>query len=52
MDDENAARKEVIIMEKAKRSEMRERAMECFGTSRKRLAEQLGNEKEAKKTKI
>ncbi len=51
VDKENAARKEMIIMEKAKGSEMRERAMECFGASRKRLAVQLGKEKEAKKTR-
>ncbi|CAB4004198.1 Hypothetical predicted protein [Paramuricea clavata] len=51
MEEENIARKEVIEMEKAKGTEMRERAMECLGESRKRLAEQLGKEKEAKKTR-
>ena len=51
MDEENAARKEMIIMEKAKGLEIRERAMECFGASRKKLAEQLGKEKEVKKTR-
>ncbi|CAB4039341.1 Hypothetical predicted protein, partial [Paramuricea clavata] len=49
MEEENIARKEVIEMEKAKGTEMRERAMECFGESRKRLAEQLGKEKGAKR---
>ena len=51
MEEENIARKEVVEMEKAKGSAMRERAMECFGESRKRLAEQLGKDKEAKKTR-
>ena len=51
VDEENAAKKEMIIMEKAKGSEMRELVMECFGASRKRLAEQLGKEKEAKKSR-
>ena len=41
----------MIIIEKAKGSEMRERVMECLGASRKTSAEQLGKEKEAKKTR-
>ena len=51
VDEENAARNEMIMMEKTKGAEMRERAMECYGASRKRLAEQLGKEKETKKTR-
>lgn len=51
MEEENIARKEVIEMEKEKGSEIRERAIECFGESRKRLAKQLGKQKEAKKNR-
>lgn len=51
MEEENIARKEVIEMEKEKGSEIRERAIDCFGESRKRLAKQLGKQKEAKKNR-
>ena len=51
VDEENAASNEMIIIEKAKGSEMRERVMECLGGIKKRLAEQLGKEEEAKKTR-
>ena len=36
-------------MEKAKGLEMRERAMECYGETRKRVPEHLGKEKKLKK---
>ena len=36
-------------MEKAKGLEMRERAMECYGETRKRVLDNLGKEKKLKK---
>lgn len=48
MEEENVLRKETVEMEKAKGLEMRERAMECLGETRKRVLGQLGKEKEPK----
>lgn len=49
MEEENIARKEVIEMEKEKGSEIRERAIECCGESRKRLASSWGSRKRQRK---
>jgi AAA15 family ATPase/GTPase len=49
MEEENVLRKETIEMEKAKGFEMRERALECFGETRKRVLEQMGKGKQPAK---
>ena len=48
MDDENAARKEMIIMEKAKGSEMREQAMEFFWGVEKKISRAIGKRERGK----
>ena len=49
MGEEIVLRKETAEMEKAKGLEMQERAMECYGETRKRLLDHLGKEKKLKK---
>ena len=49
MGEEIVVRKETAEMEKAKGLEMRERAMECYGETRKRVLDNLGKEKKLKK---
>ena len=49
MGEEMVLRKETAEMEKAKGLEMRERAMECYGETRKRVLEHLGKEKKPQK---
>ena len=49
MGEEMVLRKETAEMEKAKGLEMRERAMECYGETRKRVLEHYGKETKPQK---
>ena len=42
VDEQNAASNEMIIIEKAKGSEMRERVMECLGGIKKKVGRAIG----------